>query len=142
MKRLEYLITIFILLWVGVLVAANQTPGDNSAPALNRTVPQEMKMYQISAIAAETYSVDLGVDAKTAAIVCDGADTELNVSYDDGSTDSPGDLVTTGTDARVLMAFDGQTLSVLQNTEFNQVYAKTGSGSATCYIFPGGGLSQ
>jgi hypothetical protein len=142
MKKIEYLIATFILCWVAVLVAANQTPGDNSAPAQNRIIPQEMKMYTLSVIAAETYSVDLGVDVKTASIVCDGADTEFNVSYDDGSTDSPGDLVTAGSDARVLLGFNGQTVNVLQNTEFNQVYAKTGSGSATCYIYPGGGLSQ
>lgn len=140
--KLQHLVFVLTLLWCGALWAANQTPGDNSTPAENRTVPREMKMYQLSAIAAETYSVDMGVDAKTAAIVCDGADTELNVSYDDGSTDSPGDLVTAGTDARVLRAFDGQGLNILQNVEFNQVHAKTVSGSATCYIFPGGGLSQ
>lgn len=123
----------------------NQTPADNHRDATNRTVPQEMKEYGISlsgSTAGETSKFD--TDVKTAVIVSDEP-IYFNVSYDDGSTESPDDLVTANSDARVLYhAGNNGSFNVLQNTEFNKVHAKivSGSGSATVRVYPGGGIAQ
>jgi hypothetical protein len=123
---------------------ANQTTNDNNLDATQRTVPQEMTEISIALSTNVVSASSKFADVKTAVIVCDEP-VYFNVSYHDGSTDSPGDLVTANTDTRVLYhpGNDGA-FNVLQNTEFNTVHAQivAGTGTATVRIYPGGGITQ
>lgn len=120
----------------------NLTPSDNYHGAEDRQVPQQMTRKTITLAGTSAGSVSLGRDVKTATIICSDA-MYINVSYNDGATDSPGDLITAGTDDRVLYhPGNGGALIVAQNTEFNKVFAKgVTSSTDTIHIYAGGGLA-
>lgn len=124
----------------------NRTQGDNYRTAENRISPSEMRMYRLSLTGAGVYSVDLEYDVKTASIRCSDEDVIFNVDYYDGTGAShdPGDLVTSNSDSRVLQAYADTSFSLMQNTEFNYLYAQIygQTGSSECLIFPGEGKAQ
>lgn len=127
-------------------IAANQTPVDRHVRSVERTVANEIKMYSLALTDATVSNVNLSADLKSATVKCVGEDVLLNVSYYDsvGTSHNVGDLITTGTDKRILRAFDGESFLLIQEYEFTHVYARIAdsSGSATCYFYPGGGISQ
>jgi hypothetical protein len=119
----------------------NQTPTDNYHEAEERQVPQQMTRKTITLAGTGAGSVALGRDVKTCTVYCTDA-VYLNVSYDDGATDSPGDLVTAASNEKVLRHPGGGSFVIAQNTEFNKVFAKgVASSTDTIEIYPGGGLT-
>jgi hypothetical protein len=122
----------------------NQTTTDNNRSASDRTIPQELRQYQISISGTDIEQSDQFADVKSATIISDEP-INFNLSYDDGGTDNPGDLLTIGTDTRILYHPGGNAaMFVAQETEFNSIHAEitAGSGSATVRIMPGGGITQ
>lgn len=140
-------------LWITLLLAffisnsacaATHTPSDNHKSADQRTISDQLKMFTLTLTDATVSSVNVGADVKSAVIKCVGEDVLFNVSYHNGTMQETGDLITAGTDKRVIRTFAGETFVILQNTEFNYIFARIqdSTGSVTCYIYPGGGLSQ
>lgn len=124
----------------------NQTTQDNYLQAKERSVPQEMKQYKISLSGSAVSASSQFNDVKTCVVICDEA-INFNLSYYDSvaTSESPGDLLTAGTDARILYhPGGGASMSIAQNTEFNKIHAEivAGTGTATVRIYPGGGMSQ
>lgn len=132
--------------WTQYGWTTNRTVSDNYRTPETRLAPSEMKMYRLSLTGAGIYSVDLGSDVKSASIRCSDEDVIFNVDYYDetGASHDVGDLVTSNTDSRVLQTPADTSFAIMQNTEFNYVYAQIygQTGSSECLVFPGGGLSQ
>lgn len=138
---------LFLCLLIAVkALATNQTPNDRHLKAVDRTVADEIKMYSLALTDATVSNVNLSSDVKSASVKCVGEDVLLNVSYYDSvaTSHNVGDLISTGTDKRIVRVFDGESFLLAQEYEFTHVYARIAdsSGSATCYFYPGGGLSQ
>lgn len=140
-------------LWIALLIvffisnsacAASHTPSDNHKPADQRTISEQLKMFRLTLTDATVSSVNVGADVKSAVIKCIGEDVLFNLSYHNGITQETGDLITAGTDKRIIRTFAGEAFTILQNTEFNYIFARIqdSTGSVTCYVYPGGGLSQ
>lgn len=141
---------------------ANQTTEDNYMPAEKRQVPQVSREYTIS-LNADTQSVQLPEDVKTAVIFVSGADVEIWPSYNDGADDNlaglqvddedkPGysiqasptatkienNYTNAAAEKTVKNIPDGSTYEEAQEAEFNKINAKS-AGTATVYIWPGNG---
>lgn len=118
----------------------NLTPHDNYHPAEDRTVPQQMYRKTIQLAGTGAVQAVLGSDVKTCTVIC--ADpVYINVSYNAGATNAPGDLVTAATDEKVLYhPGNGGSLVIAQETEFNNIYAKgVASSTDLIHIYPGSG---
>jgi len=110
---------------------------DDHIKAEARTIPVELKRKKQALSGATVEFIDFGHGVKSVSLFSTNP-VEFNVSMGD----SPGDLITAGTDDRVLMHPGGGFSLYPQETEFDRVYLKieSESGTDTVHAMPGKGL--
>lgn len=129
-------------------IAANQTPTDNHQRAADRLFPKQMRRYSLTLSDGTVSSVSIGDDVKTAKMTCTGVGASenvlFNVSYHNGTSQETGDLITSGSDQRILKAKHGEPFNIGQEYEYNYIFARIEDedGDVECDIYPGRGLSQ
>lgn len=119
------------------------TPGDDYLDANSRTIPRRADQYPISLSDGVADALELPRDVKSCGLYNFGTEPVLfNASYNDGNTDSPGDLTGSAGPYRLTIpAASGNTpgyFPLIQQTEFNTLHMLSDA-AATVVAYPGGG---
>jgi hypothetical protein len=115
------------------------TPQDDRTPAAERTVPDRVRVHPLALSGSTESYLQLPRDLKVATLTAT-ADVKVVLSYFDGSTEAPGNVLDESPTLSIPLKA-GVPWSVPQELEFNKIWAEitAGTGSATIEIIPGKG---
>jgi hypothetical protein len=118
------------------------TPLFNSIPIRDKIYPLNMEKFIIDLDGTNPTAITLPIDVNSVKIVNSSTHTAFfNVSYTDGTNESPGNLTGTTTNRRVHEVPAGGSFDLIQEQKFNRIHAAAAN-NIDLIAYPGKGYTN